>query len=84
MASSVCTLQGELKDVKKKLRSSEDEVKKLEAENSKFLTLLKDIQAKVSASIGSSTSSADPCDATSASSSASASATVNGKSESSS
>ena len=36
--------QSELKDAKKKLRSGEEEIKKLEAENLKLSSLLKDIQ----------------------------------------
>jgi hypothetical protein len=42
-----------MKDLKKKLRASEDEVKKLEAENGNFLALLKDVQARISAAVGS-------------------------------
>ncbi len=45
--------QTELKDLKKRLRSNEDEMKKLESENAKFLSTLKDFQTKILTVVGS-------------------------------
>lgn len=63
-------LQTELKDLKKRLRSNEDEMKKLESENAKFLSTLKDFQTKILTVVGS-----NPAEETEASTS------LNGKPE---
>ena len=76
------SFQTELKDLKKRLRSSEDEVKKLESENSKYFSALKEVQAKVSAAVGASIAAdetiAEPAATTTTSTTTT---TVNGKTE---
>jgi hypothetical protein len=47
------TFQTELKDLKKRLRANEDEMKKLESENAKFLSTLKEFQTKILTVVGS-------------------------------
>ena len=64
--------QTELKDLKKRLRSSEEEVKKLESDNSKYFSALKDVQTKIATVVGSNAAE-ETIEA--------AAATVNGKAE---
>ena len=40
--------QHESKDLKKRLRSTEDNIKSMEAENHRFLTILKEVHSKIS------------------------------------
>jgi hypothetical protein len=77
------SFQTELKDLKKRLRSSEDEVKKLESENSKYFSALKEVQAKVSAAVGGASIAADEtiAEPAAATTTSTTTTTVNGKTE---
>jgi predicted nucleic acid-binding Zn-ribbon protein len=55
----ISQFQSELKDIKKKLRTSEDETNRLESLNSRYSSALKDIQSKISSTLGSSTAADD-------------------------